>query len=99
MNGTEIRFSAAEFLRVVGVNEYIKSPERFKDLLPGHEVKVEYIHKPNKEGSTIFSYYEDFCKAEHAHKTRVSRYETKYKDLELVLKPPFLKDMIKSNPS
>lgn len=89
-NGTEVRFIGSELSKLVGVNEYIKNPHKFKDNLPGHELKFEYIHKPNKSGGVIFPTYKEFSKAEHAHLMRVSRYESKYRNVQLILKPAFL---------
>ena len=84
------RFHGAELVHIIGINEYIKNPNRFNPALPGHEQPVECIHKPNREGSYIFEDYATYHKALDAHRKRVAAYDKKYKNVELILKPSFL---------
>ena len=88
--GREVKFSGSELIELIGVNQYIRTPNKYGIDLPGEEITVEYIHKPNKKGGYIFETYDDFLKAEHAHKVRISRYEHKYKDVVITLKPRFI---------
>lgn len=88
--GREITFHGCLLSEIIGVNDYIRNPYRYGKDLPGYEVEMEYIHKPNKTGGSIFETYIDFSRAENAHKKRVSRYESKYKDISITLKPKFL---------
>lgn len=86
----EITFHGCLLSEVIGINDYIRNPSRYGRDLPGYELEMEYIHKPNKTGGCIFENYLDFSRAESAHKKRVSRYESKYKDIAITLKPKFL---------
>lgn len=87
----EVTFFGGLLSQLVGINDYISNPSKYGNDLPGHELLVEYVHKPNKDGGNIFEFYSTFLKAEEAHKKRVSRYESKYKDVDIRLKPTFLK--------
>lgn len=80
------KFSANQLIHIVGINEYIKGVYK---KMPGHEVMIEYIYKPNSNGGSIYEDYLSYLKAEEAHKKRIKRYESKWKGLELNIIPPF----------
>ena len=85
-----LRFHGAILYQLIGVNEYIKNPSRFNKDLPGYEISLEYIYKPNKSGGNVFKTWEEHHKAKDAHRKRVAAYDKKYKHVELLLKPSFL---------
>lgn len=85
-----LKFHGAILYQLIGVNEYIKNPNRFNKDLPGYEVSLEYIYKPNRTGGNVFKTWEEHHRAKDAHRKRVAAYDKKYKNVELILKPSFL---------
>lgn len=91
-DGRKAIINATVLTELVGVNDYIKCPERFGDNLPGYTVQVNYIFKPKTYASLLFETASEYYKREKAYKERVRYYNDKYKDLDISLYPLFLKD-------
>lgn len=88
IDNRNINFHYSTLVKLIGVNEFIKNPN--KDKLPGMEVTVPYLHKPKSHGNLLFEDYSTYSKREKAYKEKVRRYNIKFNDTSIELRPRFL---------
>lgn len=86
----KLTIAGAEITTILTVAESLANPDKYMDLTPGDEIKIDYVYKPIKGGAIIFEDYKEYNKNLRAFYMRSLRYDRKYQNVPLQEKPDFL---------